>query len=87
VLRSPFIAGSQLVVQPDGHLHITPPQLRAIRAVVLRPDLPSMLAMVREMATPGRGGTQTIREKCTVWGIRLVEAVLHLLGMRTGQPQ
>ena len=80
VLRSPFVSKSQLVVNENGRIAMTPAQFRAIRQVVLRPGLSPILAMIREMATPENSSGQSFLQKCTVGMIQMMEGLFSLFG-------
>ncbi len=79
VFRSPFIAKSQLVVSESGRIEMTSAQFRAIRQLLVRPGMASMLAVIREMATPEKRDQQSLMQKCTVHSIRFVESVMGLV--------
>ena len=80
VFRSPFIAKSQLVVSEAGRIEMTSSQFRAIRQLLVRPGMGSMLAMIREMASPEKSDQQSLLQKCTVYTIRLIEGVMGVMG-------
>ena len=81
VLRSPFMTSSQLVVHEDGRVSTTAIQIRAIRRVLLHPNIRAILALVREMATPRPPAARSLRQACVIWLIRAVEGVLGLPGL------
>ena len=78
VLRCPFESKSQLVVRPNGKLEATAAQFRAIRQMLVKPGLGSMLGMFREMATPDPAGDikASFGQRCFVSILGCIEGVV-----------
>jgi len=75
VLRAPFQCHAQLVIEPSGAIAFGPSQFRAVRQMIVKPGLGSLIKMVCEIATP-----QVPHDEDATIGQRCVTSMLGGIG-------
>ena len=78
ILRSPFMSKAHLVTRTNGRLDATAAQFRAIRQMLVKPGVISMIGMFRELATPDPASkiSPSLGQRCFVAVLGCIEAGL-----------
>lgn len=79
VLRSPFWSKTQMVVGPRGDIGISAAQLRAVRRLVVRPGVRSLIKLICQMMSPVQSidGVSTVKQRCLIFFFSKVQELVR----------